>query len=513
MNTYAYLLKEPCADRYKVSLKSVQTVDPEARILVFLLREGMDPKNYPADVRVVDPKLDCCDFLHSVMGGKTFVEGLVVVLNQDVLLTRLPDRSKAEFDVLGIGQRGGLREDFMHLDLAGMLRLRAKWGEEDWNQPVFALPDVAKRNGLRVVTWPAAGIFAGFDYASAPTYDMDAYFRDAQAVTFSNPLPGGCAEGTRCRAMEALLKHGLKQEPFDWSRIYRSRLDREMNDNLVTGKRRTPANKTLSAEVLVSVFTKEVKADLDRLLPTVAYHMPERPFHLVCDVESEEYAKEWAKRLGYDNLITHPSLNDKSLKAAEAKLSPELTKHADYWKPGPIWWKLEALRLILKEYNSKRGVLLVDCDITFCDSVDEVFSNVDLVMSPFYWCQPHLKVRRAPNDDDVIHIAERDGWFNAGYLLAGCEDVAKVWLELYESGKGGFYEQWIMGFLPQVFRYDLFGPLHNFGQWRREVPPEDVVSIHAHAWTELKKPFGIALQARANEEAVTAAKHLGQFVR
>jgi len=288
-------------------------------------------------------------------------------------------------------------------------------------------------------------------------------------------------------------------------------VEQRARENMRTGQR-PAASGRLRVDALVCVATREVAGDLARLIPTAQYHMPERPLHIVCDAETGNYARAICTPLGLDNVIAHEWLTAESLAMATSRLR-RVVEHSDYWKPAPLWWKIEGLRRIVRHYNGNKGVLMVDSDIVFAAPVTDSFVGVDTVLSPFHWPDPNLKVQRSPQDKTMIPIAERDGWYNAGYLLTRSSAVCDAWLDLYERGVGGFYEQWILGHLPGLCRHDIFGTAHNWGQWRREVPREDVVSLHIHAATKHKPPFALAVQQRADFEAERAVTALARFAK
>ena len=184
-----------------------------------------------------------------------------------------------------------------------------------------------------------------------------------------------------------------------------------------------------------------------------------------------------------------PEITRESIEKIESSFRG--VNQSNYWRPGPIWWKLEALRRVLEE--EPLPTLLVDCDIVFTSRNVSEFYDVDLVLSPFHWPNPYLKVPIHPGSSKFVPIPERDGWYNAGYLLATRKEIPETWLDLYLQSVGGFYEQFCLGFLPQRFKHDVFGTAHNWGQWRCEKPHEKVVSVHAHARTKHKNSFGLAI--------------------
>lgn len=333
---------------------------------------------------------------------------------------------------------------------------------------------------------------AAFDPGVPIDYDFLRYRDIPKFISFSR-VPN--RDGRRAAAMAEMLQL-LVGEPYDFSEFLQKRIIRELASGLVSGERleaREPS--TFGVERIVSVCDAGYADDLWRLIPSVVGHHPEIEFVLYCDEAAASVAGEVISRMipSCGNVKIRPEITKESLRNVERNFNG--VNQSSYWKPGPIWWKLEALRRVLEE--KAVPTLLVDCDITFTAPFEESFCGVDLVMSPFYWPNPELKVPVRPGSNKYVPIAERDGWFNAGYLLATRAEIPETWMELYMQSVGGFYEQYCMGYLPQRFRHTVFGTAHNWGQWRCETPPANVVSVHAHRRTVHSHPYGQAIQDMA----------------
>jgi hypothetical protein len=240
---------------------------------------------------------------------------------------------------------------------------------------------------------------------------------------------------------------------------------------------------------MVTIATKEVAEDLTRLIPTALFYT-DAHLHIICDPETAAMLPRTLDK----RIHVYPMLTEKALNDAIGKLK-NLTVQSDYWKPGPIWWKLKGLEWLAETLND--SLMLVDSDIVFTGRFDERLRG-DAKLSPFFWPDPLLSVRRAPDSDDFVPISERDGWINAGYAWIRSEEVATYWKELYESGIGGFYEQWCMGFLPSKFKCSYFDERHNHGNWRNQAPDDETISVHIHAETRPKKKSLISVQNAAN---------------
>ncbi|MEC5126552.1 hypothetical protein VSU19_07325 [Verrucomicrobiales bacterium BCK34] len=340
------------------------------------------------------------------------------------------------------------------------------------------------------------GFLAAFDPAVPIDYDFGRYREIPKFISFSK-VPN--RDGRRAAAMAEMLQL-FNGEPFDFSNFLQKRIVRELITGLSSGERVVPSEAgRFGVERIVAVCDSGYSDDLWRLIPTVVGHHPDTDFILFCDEAAEVTAKEVIARMipSCEHVQLRPVITEESIRDAEKRFNG--VNQSGYWKPGPIWWKLEALRRVLAE--KAVPTLLVDCDITFTAPLRDTFSGVDLVMSPFYWPNPELKVPLRPGSHKYVPIAERDGWYNAGYILATRVEVAETWMDLYMQSVGGFYEQFCMGYLPQRFRHTVFGTPHNWGQWRCEIPPPEVVSVHAHRRTEHTHAYGQAIQEVAEKSA------------
>lgn len=273
------------------------------------------------------------------------------------------------------------------------------------------------------------------------------------------------------------------------------------------GIREPVENAQLQLSAAVVIADQGVVRDLERLIPTFMHWVPDVPLYLVGDEFAITRAVAITHELGCgERLFCREWINDDSLQEANDRLS-NLVNQSNYWKPGPIWWKLEGLRRIYEEVQD--GVLLLDSDIIFtAPFVETKFHGVDLVLSPFYWIDPEYPVPEFPGSLTKIPIACRDGAINAGFVMVGRSDVVELWQQLYEEGVGKFYEQWIMRFLPMKYRSAFFSYLHNWGSWRRESPPEDVRSLHFHKWVNPQMEWHMECQERANQAVEFAREQL-----
>ena len=249
------------------------------------------------------------------------------------------------------------------------------------------------------------------------------------------------------------------------------------------------------------VCDRNVIDDLWHLIPTW-FRWHDLPLYLYCDEYAERVAQELCAQIGKSHL-----LETQVVDLEKGVNLPNIGIQDSYWKPIPIWWKLEGLRQTVEKTGG--GVLCIDADICFLGSVVEEWFEADCVMSPFYWGDPYQRVPKSPEDPTPVPIPERDGWFNAGYFLTHRVEVAEKWMELYESGVDGFYEQACMARLQKHFHCSFFNETHNWGIWRKEGPRINTRSLHVHAGTS-HKPNLIhhkAIELRARQAAARALEY------
>lgn len=243
----------------------------------------------------------------------------------------------------------------------------------------------------------------------------------------------------------------------------------------------------LRVDAIMTVATGRVAGDLERFLTTACYHHPGVPIYVICDEEA--YHAGLAITRGSDVFgggFYLPHITEKN--SRDWLDHADLIKHAAYWQPGAIAWKMKgALALYdLGRVQEGQGLLVADSDIVFNgDARAEEFPGCDCALSPGYcWAD-----RRT---------GERDTWLNAGMVLARRRDFWERWLALYRRGIGEFYEQGCLQWLLQEYRCGFFSWRHNWGSWRAE-QPHDALSLHIRATMEHSHLGGKALQAEARK--------------
>lgn len=262
----------------------------------------------------------------------------------------------------------------------------------------------------------------------------------------------------------------------------------------------------LRVGAIMTICTEKLAHEIDSWMATAAVHHPKAKLYVVGDYPACDHAYGRAVQWNLTHrFVRLPLLAGDGLRQARERCRRVATIHS-YWKEDIIWWKIEGLRRVLSEFEANGdGVLLTDSDITFTGAVAEEFPHADVVLSPFHWAIFDHRVRHPR--DGVMPLPQRDGFFNAGYLLTRRPEVAEAWLDLYERGVGGFYEQKCLEELPRRFACDYFGVAHNWGKWRREAPRPGTVSIHYHAREVVPDRAAEWLKAtkRAAEDASAAA--------
>ncbi len=269
------------------------------------------------------------------------------------------------------------------------------------------------------------------------------------------------------------------------------------------GVTRECSTDTLSVDSAVVAMDSGVLPDLEPLLVTWTYFTGGKPISVYCDEIVESEIIKLKDKYDMPSVNAFKTITTESLSLARAELK-NLTNQSDYWKPDIIMWKLMALKQEVERLEGK-GVLLLDSDIVFCSDPSESFTECDAVLSPFYWDNPFKKITDV-YDGRRKCIVERDGFYNAGYLLTSNPDLVEFWIDLYREGVGGFYEQWCMGKIPQKYRTQVFSTLHNHGIWRGSEPPSNIKSLHIHQITPIVTQENYSIYSAA-ELSFTEAKN------
>lgn len=249
------------------------------------------------------------------------------------------------------------------------------------------------------------------------------------------------------------------------------------------------ANKhQMGIAAITTVCTRELYHELEEFLPSARVAFPDKPIIVWTDVKDATTAVDNVSFRYFDpaTLTLH---------------TENVVTHASYWHPEAIHQKISGLRQVVRDYPGGDGVLLVDCDVTFRQGFERLFYG-DVALSPFYWGRRDVVV------EGGRLLQQRDGEFNAGMLVTRSLDFCDWWMQAYESGMGGFYEQGCLDAVPANFTTDYISPLHNFGKWRFAAPHRHIRSYHQHARERSRNSDVGMLKIAAQRAAAEARRKL-----
>lgn len=259
------------------------------------------------------------------------------------------------------------------------------------------------------------------------------------------------------------------------------------------------SDEPIRVDRIVTVADKNLAHELDEWLPSARLCYPGVPLHVATDIPEEEF-QSIASRLNVENVIRMPL----DLSVATPKVQ-KVNKWAEHWILEAIWAKLDTLRSVVTDHPGE-GVMLADADITFLKRIDRSF-HADVVLSPYYFGDFTQKTRDL--DGDLIPLAERDGWFNAGMILTRSKEFCDWWIPQYEAGHpGSFVEQSALELVPGSFATEYLDARHNFGKWRLSPPAPDTASIHMHIHEKSHRTDITMLKIAAQKAAAKARRIL-----
>ncbi len=240
---------------------------------------------------------------------------------------------------------------------------------------------------------------------------------------------------------------------------------------------------------IITICTKDLIHELVEFVPSARHAFPD--LKIVVFTDDVNLAEEILKEYRITNIcFKQIDLNDACYKITN------VDNISQYWKKEPIWFKLKSLKDEVILANGE-GVMLCDCDITFKRGFSRAFFG-EVVLSPFYWGDRHLETREGDS------LKDRDGEFNAGMIITNSVEFCDWWIESYENGLGGFYEQKCLDYAPKLFEVDYIGPEHNFGKWRFRVPKDHVSSFHYHVREKALNKINIFIKLEAQKAAAKA---------
>ena len=203
------------------------------------------------------------------------------------------------------------------------------------------------------------------------------------------------------------------------------------------------------------------------LLKSLRQHHSQ-PIYIHCDWCSQLAIE----RLGYENLIIKPVINEKYLKnivKTQTKNKYQILEQMHHCRSDYIFAKLECLKQAMMKF---KNTFFLDTDIVVLDDLQENFTE-RLCLSPAFFT-PQL-----------MHQGFEYGFYNAGYLF--CEDrgFPQYWIDRFLDDSS-FYEQECMNRFRNVYEFQTFSESHNFGFWRGEAEVETPKSLHVHITDEIK---------------------------
>jgi hypothetical protein len=203
------------------------------------------------------------------------------------------------------------------------------------------------------------------------------------------------------------------------------------------------------------------------LLKSLRQHHSQ-PIYIHCDQSS----KLVIERLGYENLIIKPVINEKYLKnivEMHTKDKYEILEQMHHCRSDYIFAKLVCLKQAMMKF---KNTFFLDTDIIVLDDLQENFTE-KLCLSPAFFAE------------ESIHQGLEYGFYNAGYLF--CEDrgFPQYWIDRFLNDSV-FYEQECMNRFCNVYKFQTFPRSHNFGFWRGGAEVNSPKSLHVHITDEIK---------------------------
>lgn len=203
------------------------------------------------------------------------------------------------------------------------------------------------------------------------------------------------------------------------------------------------------------------------LLKSLRQHHSQ-PIYIHCDWLSQLVIE----RLGYENLIINPIINEKYLKHITeiyTKDKYKVLEQMHHCRSDYIFAKLICLKKAMMKFNN---TFFLDTDVIVLDNLQENFTE-KLCLSPAFF---------AP---ESMHQGFEYGFYNAGYLF--CEDrgFPQYWIDRFLNDSV-FYEQECMNRFCHVYKFQTFPRSHNFGFWRGGDEVKSPKSLHVHITDELK---------------------------
>jgi len=203
------------------------------------------------------------------------------------------------------------------------------------------------------------------------------------------------------------------------------------------------------------------------LLKSLRQHHSQ-PIYIHCDWFSQLVIE----RLGYENLIIKPVINEKYLKnivKMHTKGKYEILEQMHHCRSDYIFAKLVCLKQAMMKF---KNTFFLDTDIIVLDDLQENFTE-NLCLSPAFFTP------------ELTSQGFEYGFYNAGYLF--CEDrgFPQYWINRFLDDSI-FYEQECMNRFSNVYEFQTFPCSHNLGFWRGQAKVDNPKSLHGHITDEIK---------------------------
>ena len=194
-----------------------------------------------------------------------------------------------------------------------------------------------------------------------------------------------------------------------------------------------------------------------------------QPIFIHCDW----FSKLVIERLGYENLIIKPVINERYLKKIvedHTKNKYDVLEQVHHCRSDYIFAKLRCLKGAMMRFEN---TLFLDTDVIVLDDLQENFTT-KVCLSPAHF----------PNS--IRHFGFEYGFYNAGYVFCANRGFPSFWIDRFLKDSV-FYEQECMNRFSDHYNIQTFDDSHNYGFWREQNEPENPKSLHVHITDEIKK--------------------------
>lgn len=194
-----------------------------------------------------------------------------------------------------------------------------------------------------------------------------------------------------------------------------------------------------------------------------------QPIFIHCDWFSQLVIE----RLGYENLIIKPVINERYLKKIvkdHTKNKYDILEQVHHCRSDYIFAKLRCLKGAMMLYEN---TLFLDTDVIVLDDLQENFTT-KVCLSPAHF------------PSNIKHFGFEYGFYNAGYVFCANRGFPNFWIDRFLKDST-FYEQECMNRFSDHYNIQTFDNSHNYGFWREQNEPKNPKSLHVHITDEIKK--------------------------